>query len=374
VTASPRVLHCMRAPVGGLFRHVLDLAREQAERGYDVGIIADSATSDSLTTQRFAALEPQLKLGLKLMPMDRRPGLGDFTAARAVTQHAYSIGANVLHGHGAKGGAYARIAGRSLRAKQRPASVFYTPHGGTLNYKPNSFEGAIYLKAEKVLGRLTNGIIFESDYARRKYDALVGIGHVPYRVVPNGLSPGDFTPHTPNADASDFLFIGELRDIKGIDVLLDALKRVSQHRPVRAVIVGSGPDGDKLKEQCRQLGLDGSVTFPGAMPAARAFPLGRCLVVPSRAESFPYVVLEAGAAGIPLVATNVGGIPEILGAGAGRLIPAGNAEALAAALDAKLSDPLTARDEARALNARVAELFTVEAMTTAILDFYASAT
>ncbi len=362
----------MRAPVGGLFRHVLDLAAEQAARGYSVGIIADSTANDGLTAQRFGALEPHLKLGLKLLPMSRKPGLGDVAAARAVARHAQAIGATVLHGHGAKGGAYARLAGRALRTSGRDVATFYTPHGGTLNYKPGSLEGGLYLKLEKLLGRLTSGLIFESDFARRVYDARIGIGSVPWRVVPNGLSPADFKPHTPSADAADVLFIGELREIKGIDILIEALARVSETRPVRAVIVGSGPDSSALKAQAARLGLDRTVVFPGAMPAAKAFPLGRCLVVPSRAESFPYVVLEAAAAGIPLIATNVGGIPEIIGDTGLNLIPAGDVNALTAALDDLLGDPAAAAARAGLLNKRVGELFTVAAMTTSILDFYSN--
>ncbi len=363
----------MRAPVGGLFRHVLDLAAEQAAHGHDVGVIADSNASDQLTLQRFAALEPNLKLGLRRIPMSRKPGLGDWAAARDVAAHAKSIGANVLHGHGAKGGAYARLAGRLVRAGGQPAYTFYTPHGGTLNYKPGSVEGRIYLKLEKFLGRLTSGLIFESDYARRVYDARVGIGSVPARVVFNGLSPADFQPHTPNADAADVLFIGELRSIKGVNVLLDALSQVSLSRPVSAVIVGSGPDAAALQAQAERLGLSSSVTFPGAMPAAKAFPLGRCLAVPSRAESFPYVVLEAGAAGIPLISTNVGGIPEITGDCGIGLIEPGDAGALTAAIIDFLDNKALASERAARLHARVGALFTVSAMAASVEDFYRSA-
>ena len=373
MTSSLRILHCMRAPVGGLFRHVLDLAAEQARRGHDVGVIADSTASDLLTTARFTALEPHLKLGLRLTPMSRQPGLGDLSSARAVARHAAAIKANVLHGHGAKGGAYARLGGRLLTGQGNRIATFYTPHGGTLNYKPGSLEGRVYLKLEKVLSRWTSGLIFESDYARRIYDQRIGIGHVPARVVPNGLSPSDFTPHAPNADVADLLFIGELRELKGIDVLLDAIKAISETRPIRAVIVGSGPDGDTLKQQAQRLRLSELVSFPGAMPAAKAFPLGRLLVVPSRAESFPYIVLEAGAAGIPLVATAVGGIPEITGDTGFNLVPAGDAVGLTAAILDAIDNAADTAARTQRLNARVGKLFTVAAMTTSIEDFYRSA-
>lgn len=360
----------MRAPVGGLFRHVLDLAGEQAARGHHVGIIADSTASDQLTLERFAKLEPQLKLGLKRIPISRQPGFGDLNAARIVAAHAAGISANVLHGHGAKGGAYARLAGRMLAKRGTMPATFYTPHGGSLNYKPGTVESGVYLGIEKILGRLTSGLIFESDYARRVYDARVGIGDVRARVIPNGLSPADFRAHTPADDAADLVYIGELRPIKGVDVLIDALARVAESRPIRAVIVGSGPDGDALKRQASALGLN--ISFPGAMPAAQAFALGRCLAVPSRAESFPYVVLEAGAAGIPIIATNVGGIPEIIG-DTYDLIACDDAEALAGAIHATLDNGAAARVRAGRLKARVGDLFTVAAMTTAVEDFYRSA-
>ena len=78
---------------------------------------------------------------------------------------------------------------------------------------------------------------------------------------------------------------------------------------VTATIVGSGPAAGDLQAEARRLGLDAHVTFTGAMSARKAFGLGRIMVVPSLAESFPYVVLEAAAAGLPLISTSVGGIP-----------------------------------------------------------------
>ena len=146
---------------------------------------------------------------------------------------------------------------------------------------------------------------------------------MPERVIPNALQPGDFTPHRPNANAADFLFIGELRQLKGVDVLLQALARLAARREVKAVFVGGGPDAAALMAMAQELKLGGVVDFPGAMPAQAAFSLGRSLVVPSRAESMPYVVLEAAAAEMPLLATNVGGIPEIVNGTDTPLMPPG---------------------------------------------------
>jgi glycosyltransferase involved in cell wall biosynthesis len=194
---------------------------------------------------------------------------------------------------------------------------------------------------------------------------------VPRRVIPNALQPADFTPHQAKANAADFLFIGELRQLKGVDVLLEALASVASRRPVEAVIVGAGPDAQKFKNLARELRLDHSVDFPGAKPAQAAFPLGRCLVVPSRAESMPYVVLEAAAAGMPLIATDVGGIPEIVNGTDTPLIKPGDASVLAAAMQLFLAHPEVAQQRAERLKAAVAERFTVAGAADAVLAFYA---
>lgn len=366
-----RILHCMRAPVGGLFRHVLDLAAGQADLGHDVGILADSNAGDGLTDERFRAIAPKLRLGLHRVAMSRRPGLGDLAAARTTFGLARKLDVDVLHGHGAKGGAFARLAAKALKARGARLASFYTPHGGSLNFKPGSIEGRVYLNLEKVLARFTDGLIFESAYAGRIYRERIGTGQVPVRVIPNGLRPADFIEHAPDPDAADVLFIGELRDIKGVDVLLRALKIVSTKRPVTAVIVGSGPDAESLRALASDLGLGDRVRFPGAMPASQAFPLGRVLAVPSRAESFPYVVLEAGAAGMPLIATNVGGIPEIVAGTDTGLVPPDDETGLAGALQSALEDPAAARARAQRLRVHVGKRFTAAGMTRAVLDFYA---
>ncbi len=366
-----RILHCLRAPVGGLFRHVLDLASEQAARGHEVGILADSNATDRLTGPKFAAIEPAMKLGIARIPMGRAPGLGDFRAYRSVFKHARQLNLDVLHGHGAKGGAYARLAARSLKKKGRPVRAFYTPHGGSLNFKPGTLEGRLFLSIEGLLEPHTDGLIFESAYAARVYRERVNAAGAPERVIPNGLQPEDFAGFPPAPGATDFLFIGELRPIKGIEYLLDALAALNAGRRATATIVGSGPNSDELQMKSAALGLGPVVTFTGALPAREALRLGRIMVVPSLAESFPYVVLEAAAAGLPLISTSVGGIPEIVAGTDTGLIPPGDAVALSAAMRDTLDNPDTATARAMRLRENVSTKFTVAGMTTAVLDFYA---
>lgn len=367
-----RILHCLRAPVGGLFRHVLDLSAEQAARGHDVGLVFDSTNTDPLSEARLASVADRLRLGVMRIPMSRWPGLGDASASRAVAQLARETNADVLHGHGAKGGAYARLAARLLRFQGHPVAAFYTPHGGSLHFPEGSPAALAFIGMEKVLARFTDGLIFESDYIRREYERRVGAGLAPTVVVTNGLQPSDFITHAPRADAADFLFVGELRELKGADVLLHALAAVARTRPVSAVIVGAGPDRDAFERLAADLQLTGMVTFPGPLPAAQAFARGRAIVVPSRAESLPFIVMEAAAGEVPLIATNVGGIPEIVAGSDTPLLPPGDADALARALQAFLDDPGTAKARALRLKQAVQKRFALGATTEAVLTFYAA--
>jgi glycosyltransferase involved in cell wall biosynthesis len=120
-----------------------------------------------------------------------------------------------------------------------------------------------------------------------------------------------------------------------------------------------------------ELGLGDRTVFPGAMPAREAFPLGRCLVVPSRAESMPYIVLEAAASGMPLLATDVGGIPEIVNGTDTPLMIPGDVGVLAKAMQGFLDAPKAAEERAMRLKTAVAERFTVERAAGEVLAFYA---
>jgi glycosyltransferase involved in cell wall biosynthesis len=361
------ILHVFRAPVGGLFRHVVDLVRIQAASGHRVGIVADATTGGARAEAMLAALAPALALGLTRVPMSRHLGPSDFSATRRVGRALRDTGADVVHGHGAKGGAYARLAGgQTVRA--------YTPHGGTLHFDPRSPLGLIYLTLERALVSRTDLILFESAYARDMFHARIGTPAALVRVVHNGVSAPEFAPVAPDAGATDLVFVGELRKLKGVDVLIEALAMLAAAgMPVSATIVGAGPEADAFTALAQARGIIASVRFPGALPARAAFARGRLLIVPSRAESLPYIVLEAAAAGMPMLATNVGGIPEIYGPQSARLLPPGDAAALAAAIKAALADPAGGRDAAATLQKRVRAQFSAEAMGEAVLAAYQAA-
>jgi glycosyltransferase involved in cell wall biosynthesis len=360
------ILHVFRAPLGGLFRHVVDLARGQAARGHNVGLIVDSTTGGARADEVLTALAHDLTLGISKHPFPRHLGLGDLSGAKHVAQQIAQTTAHVIHGHGAKGGAYARLA-----AAPKGTIRVYTPHGGSLHYRPTTPLGVIYLGLERLLMPRGDLYLFESIYSRDVFHAKVAKPNGTVCVVHNGIAEADFNLIEPAADATDILFVGELRAIKGIDVLIEAVALLHrQGRRVSATIVGSGPADGALRATVELHGLARDVRFLPAMPARRAFSLGRMMVVPSRSESLPYVVLEAAGAGLPLIATHVGGIPEIFGADSGRLIPPENAPALAAAIATTLEDPQESRQFAQGLRQRVHAAFSAELMIEQVLAAY----
>jgi glycosyltransferase involved in cell wall biosynthesis len=175
---------------------------------------------------------------------------------------------------------------------------------------------------ERLLMRRGNLYLFESAYSHDTFRRKVGCPTGIVRIVHNGVGQAEFEPIALTADATDIVFLGELRVLKGIDVLINAIAVLRRNgRSLTATIVGDGPDAATLQTQVGRLGLCDAVRFVSAMPARAALALGQIVVIPSRAESLPYVVLEAAAAGKPLITTLVGGISEIYGPLAVGLVP-----------------------------------------------------
>lgn len=330
-TGKPlRIVHCFRSPVGGIFRHVRDLATAQHAAGHQVGILCDSSTGGAREETLFGEILPRLALGLVRIPMERAIGPSDIAATWRAFLEIRRLRPDILHAHGAKGGAYARVIGTLLRLGGARTMRLYCPHGGSIHYDPKSLGGRLYFRMERLLEAMTDRLIFVSRYEQEGYAAKIGAPRVPFSVVYNGLAESEFEPVAAGPDSADFLYIGMMRDLKGPDVFLDALAMLaSRGRNCKAHFVGDGPDKERYVEQIARLGLAGRVSVHAAMPARTAFALARIVVVPSRAESMPYLVLEAIAAAKPVIATRVGGIPEIFAEAANGLVEPGNAAALA---------------------------------------------
>ena len=366
---SLKILHVFRAPIGGLFRHVLDVAHGQVARGHRVGLIVDSMTGGARAEAALAELAPRLAFGIERIAIPRQLSLRDLPALRHVARRIAALKPDVLHGHGAKGAALVRLAPR------RSGGIrVCTPHGGTLVYAPGTLGGGFYRMLERVLSWRTDLFLFESDYAAAEFNRVVGRPGGLVRIACNGVGNTEFMPIPTRPDAADIVCVGELRPVKGFDVLFEALAILKRSgRVVQITIAGEGPDAGKLKALSGALALTDQIRFAGHLPVREAFAMGRIMVMPSRAESLPYVMLEAAAAAMPIIATRVGGIADVFGPQSDRLLPPGDATALAEAIGAALADPAEIKRAAAIIQARVRSHFTIDAMVAGGLAAYREA-
>jgi glycosyltransferase involved in cell wall biosynthesis len=364
-----RILHAVRAPIGGIFRHILDLANGQAERGHHVGIIADSLTGGERAEMALKEIAPRLKLGVHRLAIRREPFPTDVLVWANFMRLILRLKPDVLHGHGAKAGAFIRLKPRSKRSIR-----VYTPHGGSLHYPLTTLKGALYSRLERALMNSTDLFLFESAFARDTYQRTIGTPTGLVRCVFNGVTADEFDPVVQADDATDLVYVGEFRHIKGADLLVDAVARLrADGNPVTLTLAGDGEEIEPLKAQIQRLGLNNAVRLIGHVQARYGFSKGKLLVVPSRGDSMPYVVIEAAAAGVPMVAANVGGIPEIFGSHNEALFPSNIVGAMADAIEIALDDLDAAQARAKSLRERIFMHFSQKAMVEGVLAGYSDA-
>src|SRR6202011_6125161 len=238
-----RILHAVRAPVGGIFRHILDLANGQAERGHHVGIIADSLTGGERAEAALKEIAPRLKLGVRRLAIRREPYPADILVWARLMFLIRRLKPDVLHGHGAKAGAFIR-----LRRRSKNSIRVYTPHGGSLHYPLDTLKGVIYSYLERALMNSTDLFLFESAFARDTYQRTIGMPGGLVRCVFNGVTADEFDPVVKAPDATDIVYVGEFRQIKGTDLLIDAVARLhADGKPVTLTLAGDGEELDALK-------------------------------------------------------------------------------------------------------------------------------
>jgi glycosyltransferase involved in cell wall biosynthesis len=364
-----RILHAVRTPVGGIFRHILDLANGQIDRGHHVGLIADNLTGGERAEAALKEIAPRLGLGVHRLAIRREPFPSDVWVWARFMQLIRRLKPDVLHGHGAKTGAFIR-----LKPRSKGAIHVYTPHGGSLHYPLNTINGAFYSRLERTLMNRTDLFLFESAFARDTYQRTIGTPKGLVRCVFNGVTADEFDPVVKAADAADIVYVGEFRHIKGADLLVDAVARLrADGKPVTLTLAGDGEELEALKVQIEKLGLTEAVRFIGHVKARYGFSKGNVLVVPSRGDSMPYVVIEASAAGIPMVAASVGGIPEIFGPHTEALFAPNIAGAMADAIEIALDDPEAALARAKSLRERIFLHFSQNAMVDGVLAGYRDA-
>jgi Glycosyltransferase len=358
-----KIIHCFRSPQGGLFRHVLDLSKWQSQNGHQVGLITGNVNDSPIAKNKLSEISEFLRLGVYSFPISRFFDHRDLFNLLRIRSLLKKIRPDIVHGHGAKGGVYGRLGGLGL------TKTFYTPHGGSLHYSRKTFKGILFFSTELLMRKISDGIIFESEYAKFSYVKKVGALNLSSTVIHNGLNDEEFEGIDNSQAEYDLGFVGELRLLKGVDLLLGALSHWPKSEKIpRCLIVGEGKDSDFLKGLAKKLSLK-DVDFIGSVPAQNAFKKIKLLVIPSKAESLPYIVLEALAAKVPVIVTNVGGIPEIFGESKTILISPDEKQLLEKIIYA-LKDIDGYKAELALVYQRASDFFKLKRMAKEITSFY----
>ncbi|MFA6433311.1 MAG: glycosyltransferase [Elusimicrobiales bacterium] len=374
-----RVLQILGAPTGGIRKHVHSLLF-----GLDSGVFEQSYTfSNNLLDEGFKKDYPRLAelLRGRLLEQDirKRPAPGDLRNLLRLVKFVRDNKIQIVHGHGAKGGAYARLLKLFCNVK-----TVYTPHGGSVHKMFSRPEEFVYTAAEKFLFRLTDYFIFESNYSAEAYFSKVGRKSENWIVNYNGISEPDlpalsaearnlgYAP-APESEITEIGVFGVLRRQKG---QLYALKAAAELKKggarLRLHFFGNGPDLGALGSAASELGIMEIVVFHGevADPAPHMCAMD-IILIPSLFESFGYVAVEAFSLEKPVVAAATGGLREIVTDGfTGLLVKAGSYPEMAVAIKKLIDSPAAARKLAGAGASLFLEKFSEKKMVAGVSGCY----
>jgi len=356
--AAPiRVLRLFsRLNVGGPSIHVILLTAGLVAKGYKTRLVLGTEAPHEgnlldLAAEKGVACEAMASLGREIRPLqDIRALFGLYRLMRAYRPQ-------VVHTHAAKAGLLGRLAARAAGVPV----IVHTYHGHVLKGYFGPAKTALFRLLETVMARMSDALVTVSPGVRRELVDLGVASAERFRIVPLGLELAALAGELPRGalrraggipdDAPLIGMVGRLVPIKDVPTFLEAATKVRQVTPgARFSLVGDGEDRELLENRCAHLGLVEAVSFHGwrrDMPSV----YGDLDVVvnTSRNEGTPVALIEALAAARPVVATRVGGTPDLLRDGAfGRLVPAGDASAVAEAILETLRDTAAARDRARA--------------------------
>jgi glycosyltransferase involved in cell wall biosynthesis len=295
-------------------------------------------------------------------------------ASREVGEHLARLGADVLLCHGYKANLLGRPAARRLGIPAVAVSRGWTGE---------SFRVRLYERLDRFHLRFMDHVVAVSAAQGAKV-RRAGVPQDRLAVIPNAIDPDRFADPDPRYRAKLLRYFhgepervvgaaGRLSPEKGFDVLIAAATRMMEADPsVGFVVFGEGPCRADLQQKITDAGLTGSVVLAGFRPDLDKFiPHLDLLALPSHTEGLPNVVLEACAAGVPVVATSVGGTPEVIEDGmSGYLVPPGNAEALAEAIREALGCEEQLREVAFQGRQRVLEGFSFRAQANSYLDLF----
>ncbi len=373
VTDRLSVLLVTEAAGGGAGRHVADLAEGLKASGHRVTI---AYAPERLEPSFEARLDSLREIRAIRLDMRRQPGPWDIRAGLDLRNLCRREGPfDIVHAHSSKAGALARLACHGVAR-----ALIYTPHAlFTLNPMLGRPARLLFGTLERVLSHLCHAIICVSEDERRH---AVGLGIPEYRlhVVPNGIDPEPPTDREAvrtryGIDTNDFCvgFVGRLDEQKAVSRLITEFERVSaSRREMKLLIIGAGPEAGVLRELVSALGLADRVIMPGRVDGSRAMAAFDMFALPSRYEGLPYVLLEALAASLPVVATKVGGVALTVHDGANGFVVAEKDFCEFGDAMARLNDDPSLHERMARESRALSDEFSIEAMIRGTLAVYTS--
>ena len=227
------------------------------------------------------------------------------------------------------------------------------------------------------VARRLDAVTTVSENSRRDIATHMGVPATGIAVIPVGIDPDQFTPPPASQprEADSVLAITSADvALKGLVHLLEALAKLRTERPVRLTVVGTARPGGPAEAALDRLGLRDAVTFTGPVPEAELVSLlqrASVVAIPSLYEGFSLPAVEAMACGTPLVTTDAGALPEVVGTKAGLRVRAGDVGELTGALQLVLDSPSLGEQLGRAGRRRVLESYTWRATAERTADWYA---
>jgi len=306
-----KVLQIVGDPVGGIRKHVHDIIMG-LDTDFDLYYIS-SNHGDKKYTQDVDKIH-SIVVKLCKLHIAKKPSIHDLVNVFKIYQFIRSNNIDVVHGHGAKGGVYARISGRLAGCK-----VIYTPHGGVVHNMFGRTESILYKVVESCLCYFTDLLIFESNYTAIRFMKKYGCTRTNNIVNYNGVSPPDPEEMICNKMRDTQLAIkvgifGVLRKEKGQQLALKAIKSlVDKGVNIQLFFYGDGPLKITLQNEIRKCELSDSVFLCGEVDDVNYYMQQVDFVlIPSLFESFGYVAVEAMLMKKNIISSSAGGLVEIL--------------------------------------------------------------
>ena len=367
-----KVLLILEASGGGTGRHIIDLASDLIKSGCSVILVYSG-----LRALPDFYHEINLVAGLTVLRVDMRrpPHPSDVIALFKLRTIIKNYGPfDVIHGHSSKGGALARLASIGM-----PGIRVYTPHAfRTIDPSLNVILYKLYSFIERLLSRISNGIILVSE-GEKRHALQIGLPENKLYVIENGMDKQEFgstraTLRNRLHISQDDLcigFVGRLVPQKAPDCLIRAFALIAHKYPnVRLIMLGDGPLQSDLHTLSDQLDIRSQITWLENENGAEFMSVFDIFVMPSLYEAFPYVLLEAANAGLPIIATPVGGTDEMLiDRVNGFLVDHNKPVKIAEALESLINNPKL-RSKMGEASQNIGQKYSVSAMTGKTLTLY----